>query len=93
MTTRVGSRRLMSKSDLLTLLTPGKKDTPLTVSVVVERGHITLKSQERQRSLRKVSQIESNCGRSRSRAGAQHTYRCFHNYALQSALQSEKVLS
>lgn len=46
------SKKLISKSDLLDLLTPG---LPVPVRVVVDRGTIALKSLERQRIFRKVN--------------------------------------
>lgn len=45
-------RRLVSKADLLSLLPPGRKGSPVLVRVVVDRGSIALKSLK---SFRKVS--------------------------------------
>ena len=45
---RSSSKRLISKSDILTLLPQGKKRTPVQVRVLVERGTIALKSLGRQ---------------------------------------------
>ena len=48
-TLRRGScKRLMSKSDLLTLLPQGKRRSPVQVRVVVERGTISIRSLGRQ---------------------------------------------
>lgn len=41
---REHSKRVVSKSDLLTLLPPGKKKSPVDVRVVVERGTIAFKT-------------------------------------------------
>lgn len=44
MSSRPASKRLISKSDLLTLLPQGKKRLPVQVMVEVNKGSITFKS-------------------------------------------------
>lgn len=56
----VSHRRLVARSDLLTLVSPGKINSNVEVRVSIERGCFILKSVKRHRTFRKVAKMMTN---------------------------------